>query len=141
MTTQSSWGGNQIREIVKKLPLAPLIIDIGRHIQAPGRQQQVWRDYLKTYSEVAFFRKMPAAPSNGKTLLIASMSDFIYQTKLEAFLAMALKARGWNVKVLNSRFHTWARKYFRADVPGKCTDDTGSRLKMTLVRIGGPEGG
>ena len=58
---------------------------------------------------------LPQPAVQAKRLLIVSLSDMIYQLKLEAMLGVGLKLHGWRPIVLtNSRTNTRAIRYFRA---------------------------
>lgn len=82
----------------------------------PIENFQVWIDYKETFSKLSFLRKdISEIKPTGKKVLIASLSDSIFQIKLEAFLAAGLALRGWKVFVLtNSRNNLIAKKYFGA---------------------------
>lgn len=84
---------------------------------ARRRRQEldVWRDYLafrRRYGRL--FREVVDQPGRGRTVLIVSLSDRIYQVKLEGFLAKVLQARGYSPAILTDRGARWAHRYFRA---------------------------
>jgi hypothetical protein len=84
----------------------------------PGRalrEAAVLRDLLafrRSYS-AAFRSARPRRVGAGNVLVI-SMSDHLYQLKLEGLLATALRLEGFRPVVLTLRGARWAEPYFRA---------------------------
>jgi hypothetical protein len=83
----------------------------------PITSGKIYFDLWSTRSEAKEFRKsFRGIPfQEGKTVLIPSISDFIYQIKLEAYLALELRRRGYRIVILtNSRSNVVSRMYFAA---------------------------
>jgi hypothetical protein len=79
------------------------------------KQAAVLRDYVafRRSSSAALRGARPRRPLTGRTLVI-SLSDFVYQLKLEGVLAKALQLEGFRPTVLTLRNARWAEPYFRA---------------------------
>jgi hypothetical protein len=106
-----------LRKRVARLPLVgSALVDLGRRLHDPATARIVQADYQETFRQLAWLREaMPTAASTGPRLLIVSLSDMVYQLKLEAMLGAALKLQGWRPVVLtNSATNTRAKRYFRA---------------------------
>jgi hypothetical protein len=106
-----------MRRTLSRVPvLGPAIIDFARGLRDPATERAVQRDLTRTIAAVAWLREALVEPDVGaKRLLILSLSDMVYQLKLEAMLGAALKLRGWRPTVLTgSRANTRALRYFRA---------------------------
>ncbi len=106
-----------MRKTISRLPiLGPTVIDLARSLRDPTSERIVQADLERTLRELAWLRDalrepVPEAPR----LLILSLTDMVYQLKLEAMLGAALKLRGWRPIVLtNARTNTRALRYFRA---------------------------
>jgi hypothetical protein len=108
-----SLGGN-----IARLPLlGPSLIDAARLLRYPEIERVVRIDIAGTRRSLAWLRNAGAADdaADGRTLLILSLTDMIYQLKLEAMLASALRLRGWRVRILTgSPANLRARRYFEA---------------------------
>lgn len=106
-----------LREIIKSGLLGPLLFEGREFFFAPSAYFQVRQDYHRTKTDLsreAFAFSVSRAQSSEKRVLIASMSDSIYQIKLEAMLALGLQREGCEVKVLTtSPINVWAHRYFR----------------------------
>ena len=98
-----------------KRHLPSFLRDLYRFAKNPGEQYSLWADYLFTLRETKFLRTSIPKKSNGHVALIVSMTDFVFQLKLEALLADGLRNEGWEVKVLTTNpSNTWGRRYFEA---------------------------
>src|SRR5229473_8445899 len=106
-----------MRKAIARLPiLGPAVIDLARSLRDPTNERVVQADLARTLREVAWLREAPSdSVAGAPRVLILSLSDMVYQLKLEAMLGAALKLRGWRPIVLtNARTHTRALRYFRA---------------------------
>src|SRR5260221_7352897 len=106
-----------MRKALSRVPiLGPAVIDLARSLRDPATERVVQRDLTQTISAVAWLREALAEPGPGaRRVLILSLSDMVYQLKLEAMLGAALKLRAWRPIVLtNARANTRALRYFRA---------------------------
>src|SRR5260221_10141433 len=114
MCGSAEWG---MHKTLPRLPiLGPTVIDLARSLRDPTSERIVQADLERTLRELAWLRDalrepVPEAPR----LLILSLTDMVYQLKLEAMLGAALKLRGWRpIMLTSSRTNTRARRYFRA---------------------------
>ena len=106
-----------MRRTLSRVPvLGPAIIDLVRGLRDPTTERVVNDDLARTVREVAWLREAQDAPAaQAPRLLILSLTDMVYQLKLEAMLGAALKLHGWRPIILtNSRTNTRALRYFRA---------------------------
>ncbi|MBI3709316.1 MAG: hypothetical protein HY246_16810, partial [Proteobacteria bacterium] len=106
-----------MRNAIARLPLVgPALIDLARGLRYPEVERLVRADFVKTQEEIAWLRQaMPEPTAAAKRLLVISLSDMIYQLKLEGMLAAALKLKGWRPIILtNARTNTRAQRYHRA---------------------------
>src|SRR5437764_2409368 len=104
-----------MRKALARVPLLGLaVIDLARTLRDPATERAVQRDLARTVREVAWLRDALGEPGAGaKRLLILSLSDMVYQLKLEAMLGAALKLAGWRpVALTNARSNTRALRYF-----------------------------
>jgi hypothetical protein len=106
-----------MRKAIARVPiLGAAAIDLARSLRDPATERLVKADLARTKAQLAWLREaMPHPDAGAKRLLIVSLSDMVYQLKLEAMLGAGLKLAGWRVIVLtNSRTNTRAAKYFDA---------------------------
>jgi hypothetical protein len=106
-----------MRRAISRLPIVgPAVIDLARSVRDPATERLVQADLGRTVRELSWLRgALPAPAAEAPRLLILSLSDMVYQLKLEAMLGAALKLRGWRPMVLtNARTNTRALRYFRA---------------------------
>src|SRR5713101_4534759 len=122
--TISGWPRNMfsasrqpVRRLISRLPiLGPAVIDLARSLRDPEIARIVQADLEQTVREVAWLRDALREPAaRAPRLLILSLTDMVYQLKLEAMLGAALKLRGWRPIILtNARTNARALRYFRA---------------------------
>jgi hypothetical protein len=106
-----------MRKIIARVPiLGPAVINLARSLRDPATERLVNADFAATKAQLAWLREaMPAPGAAAKRLLIVSLTDMVYQFKIEAMLGAGLKLAGWHPLVLtNSRTNTRAARYFRA---------------------------
>ncbi len=106
-----------MRKALSRVPvLGPAVIDLARILRDPATERAVHADFAETQRAVAWLREAVVEPPAGaRRLLILSLSDMVYQLKLEAMLGTALKLQGWRpIALTNSRTNTRALRYFRA---------------------------
>jgi hypothetical protein len=106
-----------MRKALSRVPiLGPAVIDLARSLRDPATERVVQHDFAETTRAVAWLRDAIAEPEPGaRRLLILSLSDMVYQLKLEGMLGAALKLEGWRpIALTNSRTNTRALRYFRA---------------------------
>jgi hypothetical protein len=78
------------------------------------REAIILADLVRYRSRTRPFREaQPQSPTNG-TALIVSLSDFVYQVKLESMFGTALRLHGLKPVVLTDRLNRWAEPYFRS---------------------------
>lgn len=99
---------------IKELPFASWVVDIGRHIRHPLEQEEVWRDYFKTYEDTGFIRDHQFHGNPQEIVLFVPASGMVYEAKLFSMLALGLRMQGYRPVVLLSRSYTWSKRYFRA---------------------------
>jgi hypothetical protein len=73
-------------------------------------------DFKKASS---FIKKIPDTIPNGKTVLVISLSSFLYSVKLEIMLALGLKLAGWNIVFLCKETDYWTLHLIRWSGLGK----------------------
>ncbi len=103
-----------LKESFKKNWAAPFLLEVIWHLFHPKEQREVWKDYRNTVERFKFFREAHFTEEPGKRVLVASLTSFLYQVKLEGMLALGLKMHGWQPIVLTSKVYTWPRRYFKA---------------------------
>jgi hypothetical protein len=106
-----------MRKALSRLPIiGPAVIDLARTLRDPATERAVQGDLAETQRAVAWLRDAVVEPqADARRLLILSLSDMVYQLKLEAMLGAALKLEGWRpIALTNSRTNTRALRYFRA---------------------------
>jgi len=78
------------------------------------RDSVVLRDYLSFRARDAeLLRAARPWGSAGETALIVSLSDFVYQLKLEGVLGKALQLAGCRVVALTHDWNVWGERYLR----------------------------
>lgn len=77
-------------------------------------ERRVLRDLVSFRREARALRAALPRQRDEGTVLVISLSDFIYQVKLEGVLASALALRGYRPVVLTFKATLWAEPYFRA---------------------------
>jgi hypothetical protein len=106
-----------LRSNVSRLPvLGPVMFDFIRALRRPGVEREIKDDLAATTQSLEWLREaVSKSPVHGKTLLVFSLTDMVYQLKLEAMLAAGLRLKGWRVRILiDSPANTRALRYFRA---------------------------
>jgi hypothetical protein len=106
-----------MRKTIARVPvLGPAVIDLARRLRDPTTERLIGADLAATRTQLAWLRQALAKPVAGAPrLLIVSLTDMVYQLKLEAMLGAGLQLAGWRPVVLtNSRTNTRAAEYFRA---------------------------
>ncbi|MDB5405523.1 MAG: hypothetical protein JWL84_435 [Rhodospirillales bacterium] len=106
-----------MRKTIARVPiLGPAVIDLARSLRDPATERLVAADLAATTAGLGWLREaMPRPAADAKRLLIVSLTDMVYQLKIEAMLGAGLKLVGWRPVVLtNSRTNTRAIRYFRA---------------------------
>lgn len=96
------------------LGIYPLIMDARAYSRDPARHKIIREDFRKTFDDTAFLRSRPWQKIPGKTVLVLSLSDMIYQLKMESMLCLGLMMKGWRPLILTSRRLTMAHRYFKA---------------------------
>jgi hypothetical protein len=98
----------------RRNPVLAKSAEVGKFIRRPRTQFALWRDYLRTRRSTAFLRGLESTPG-GKRVLFISLSNSVYQMKLEAMLAAGLRMSGFRPAILvSSRAHTVGVRLFRA---------------------------
>lgn len=106
-----------LSSIVSRLPLVgPAAIDTARRFRYPEIEHAVRTDIAATGQALGWLRKDVARMrKDAGTLLILSLSDMVYQVKLEAMLGAAMRLEGWRVLVLTgSPANLRGKRYFEA---------------------------
>jgi hypothetical protein len=94
--------------------LARLAVRVTRDPSWARSQAAIARDLLATRrSAEGWKQSRPRTPERGRVLIV-SLSDFVYQLKLESVLGTALRLEGLRPVVLTHRGTRWAVPYFRA---------------------------
>lgn len=78
------------------------------------REAAILRDLLGFRRRATGFRAARPRRTGAGTALIVSLSDFVYQLKLEGVLARALELEGYRPVILTLWNARWAERYFRA---------------------------
>ena len=106
-----------LRNSIARLPVVgPALFDVVRYLRYPEAERAVRADLKDIRRNVAWLREaVVAKPSDGGTTLVLSLSDNVYQLKLEAMLGAALRLEGWRVRILtDSPANNRAHRYFAA---------------------------
>jgi hypothetical protein len=99
---------------LRRTPLAGPLADVVSFVNDPRAYLLVISDYLASRKAATFLRTLPPPSVSAPNLLILSMTDSVYNAKVESMLALALRRRGWKVCVLTSNIYTRAKRIFRA---------------------------
>jgi hypothetical protein len=89
----------------------------GRAVAQPRRaagEAAVLRDYVAFRSAARVLRDARPRRTGVGTALIVSLSDLVYQLKLETVLGTAVRLEGYRPVVLTHRNTLWAERYLRA---------------------------
>ena len=103
-----------LREAVRRSPVAGPIADLATAIQNPALARRLLADARRTRTEMAFARELPPAKADAPLLLILSMTNAPYIAKQKAMFGLAMRRRGWRVRVLTSSLYTSARRAYAA---------------------------
>ena len=106
-----------LRSNLARLPfVGQVLFDLIRCLRYPKVERTIRADLSETWRRMAWLRDSAnTKPSGRKTLLVLSLSDNVYQLKLEAMLASALRLEGWHIRILtDSPANSRARRYFAA---------------------------
>jgi hypothetical protein len=68
----------------------------------------------RTFVNTAFARELPLPRADARTVLVLSMTNNTYAAKLECMQVLALRRRGWRIKVLTSSIYTHAKHVYEA---------------------------
>jgi hypothetical protein len=104
----------RILEIVRRLPFAGLFADIANGAKHPQNELRLWKDARETRKSAAFARQLPPPVPDAPLVLVLSMTNTTYQAKLECMQLLALRRKGWRVRILTSNLYTYAKRIFRA---------------------------
>jgi hypothetical protein len=96
--------------------MGPALFDVGRRLRYPETERSVRADLEQTCRQLAWLRESMSEPGpEAPRLLILSLTDSVYQLKLEGMLGAGLKLQGWRPIVLtDSPASTRAQRYFAA---------------------------
>lgn len=96
--------------------MGPALFDVGRRLRYPETERSVRADLVQTCRQLAWLREaLPEPGPEALRLLILSLTDSVYQLKLEGMLGAGLKLQGWRPIVLtDSPANTRAQRYFAA---------------------------
>ena len=101
----------RLLDLLRRSALAGFAVDLREWVRRPRLQQDLWRDFLRTWREAAVLRDLP--PGGDRAALVISFGT-IGQTKMEGILAAGLRRQGWTVAAFTSRTLPWIRRYYRA---------------------------
>jgi hypothetical protein len=104
----------RVLEIIRRTPLAGPLADVASVLRAPHSGLRMWKDAQITYKSAAFVRRLPSPAPDAPLLLVLSMTNNTYTTKLECMQALALRRKGWRVEVLTSNLYSHAKRIYRA---------------------------
>lgn len=99
---------------LRRTRLAGPLADLAAFGSAPSPTLRLWNDAQRTAEAMQFARKLPAPAPDAPRLLVLSMTNAVYNAKIESMLALAMRRRGWHVEVLTSSLYTHAKRIFRA---------------------------
>jgi hypothetical protein len=109
-----------ILKLLNKLEMAPFsrpIVKLFFHQiknqRKPAHTLAIIEDYLRLKKKSHYLKKTWEPCCKRTKVLIVSLSDFIYQIKLEAMLGKALQLAGCDVQILTYKYSIWAKNYFR----------------------------
>jgi hypothetical protein len=95
-------------------PLSWILADVIKLVRQPVQQLELWRDYIDTVWPAFFVRKVKNDSENSDVIVI-SLSDRVYQLKIESMLAIGLRLNGRQVvPIVRSRKDRWAIRYFKS---------------------------
>ncbi len=104
-----------LRKTVARLPLVgSALVDLARGLRDPATERLVQADFRRrSISSPGCARRCRRSAPTARRLLIVSLSDMVYQLKLEAMLGAGLKLQGWRPIVLtNSPTNTQGEALF-----------------------------
>jgi len=105
---------NAIVRYLRRSPLAGGLADFRERMANAGDYRRLRDEVERTFADMAFVRELPAPRPGAPTVLILSMTNNTYTVKLECMQALALRRRGWRIKVLTSSIYTHARRLYEA---------------------------
>jgi hypothetical protein len=102
-------------QISARLRDAPVVVDAYRAVRDPRRELEIAKDLRATRQQLAAVRALPAPAADAKVALVALYRDDIFDAKVGAALATALRLQGLRpvVSVPNPRMRR-ALRYARA---------------------------
>jgi len=103
-----------LRAWLRRTPLAGPLADAVVRLRTPDLFRRLRDDEARTCDSVGFARQLPAPAANAPTVLVLSMTNNTYAAKLECMQVLALRRKGWRVRVLTSNLYTHAKNLYRA---------------------------
>ncbi|MFT4276118.1 MAG: hypothetical protein QM576_07140 [Rhodopseudomonas sp.] len=103
-----------LQDWVRRTPLAGPLADAVVRLRSPDLYRRLRADEALTWDAVGFARQLPPPAADAPVLLVLSMTNNTYAAKLECMQALALRRKGWRVRVLTSNVYTHARNLYRA---------------------------
>ncbi|MCG2630711.1 hypothetical protein L6654_29175 [Bradyrhizobium sp. WYCCWR 13023] len=105
---------NAFVRYLRRSPFAGGLADLRERMGNAADYQRLRDEVARTFANMAFARELPAPTPGAPTVLILSMTNDTYTAKLECMQALALRRRGWRVKVLTSGIYTHAKRLYKA---------------------------
>ncbi|MCD0422673.1 hypothetical protein LOC51_36160 [Rubrivivax sp. JA1024] len=103
-----------LQDWVRRTPLAGPLADAVVRLRSPDLYRRLRADEARTWDAVGFARQLPPPAADAPVLLVLSMTNNTYAAKGECMLALALRRKGWRVRVLTSNVYTHAKNLYRA---------------------------
>ncbi|WP_027555984.1 hypothetical protein [Bradyrhizobium sp. Cp5.3] len=105
---------NAIVRYLRRSPFAAGLADLRERVVNAADYRRLRDDVDRSVASMAFTRELPAPQASAPTVLVLSMTNNTYGAKQECMLALALRRRGWRVKVLTSSIYTHAQRLYQA---------------------------
>lgn len=99
---------------VRRSPFAGPLADAVVWLRSPDLYRRLRADEARTWEAAGFARQLPPPAKDAPVVLVLSMTNNTYATKLECMQALALRRKGWKVRVLTSNVYTHAKNLYRA---------------------------
>jgi hypothetical protein len=103
-----------IARYLRRGPFAARLADLRDWLTNAANYRRLRDDVDRTATSMAFARALPPPQAGAPIVLVLSMTNNTYGAKGECMLALALRRRGWRVKVLTSNIYTNAKRLYEA---------------------------
>ncbi len=98
-------------KLKKKIKDINFILKIIRVLKNPIQSLKIYLDFYQINKKISF--EVDKVAPNGKKVLIISLSNWIYQSKLQSMLILPFLKQGWDITVLTETYHHDSIKVFK----------------------------